>query len=236
MEKTMDKKINTIAKVGRILTSILIVLMILATLATAAGIGITAAMPKDALSVEVTGTADITAKGDVLGSICDAIIDSSQGGKGQIMLGDSNIAVGDVENSLPEGVKARVTDKGIALSVESQQLDLSVGSVLRALVMTLLNAICTIVVLFMIRALMRSLEKCETPFCDDVIKNMKRFGYSLIPFAVFSGTLDGAWQSILSEGQIGIDLTVVFGILVVFMLVMIFSYGAALQKESDETL
>ena len=95
------------------------------------------------------------------------------------------------------------------------------------------------VVLFTIRALMKAIEKSDTPFCDNVIKKMNLFGYSLIPLAFLSGTSENAWDSLLTLGanvNPGIDLKVVFGILVVFMLVMIFSYGAALQKESDETL
>lgn len=235
----MDKKINIIGKIGRIVTTILIVVMILGAVATAAGIGVTASLPEDALGVTVSGTADITAKGKVLESITNAISDAAKGGKGVIKLGDSNLAIGDVEDSVPEGVTVAPTDKGITMSMENQRMDLNVKSVMIALIFTLLNTICTIVVLFMVRALMKSIEKCETPFCDPVIRNMRRFGFSLIPFAVFSGTSENTWQSLFTVGvetHSGINLTVVFGILIVFMLVMIFSYGAELQKQSDETL
>lgn len=239
MERKMDKKINTIGKVGRILVTICAVFMLLGAAATAAGIGVTASLPKDALAVEVTGSADVTAKGSVLESITDAIIDSAQGGKGTIKIGNSNIAVGDVEDSIPDGVAAEKTDKGLTLSVNSKRLNLNVSAITAALALTLANTLCVIVVLFMLRKLMKSLEICETPFCDSVIKNMKHFAFSLIPLAVFNGTSENAWDSIMSLGvnvHFGIDLTVVFGILIVFMLIMIFSYGAELQKESDETL
>lgn len=239
METKMNKKINTIGKAGRILATIAVVFAILSAIAITAGIGVTASLPKDALSVEVTGNADVTAKGEMLSSICDAIVDSASGGKGKITVGDSNIAVGDVENSVPEGVEAKRTDKGIALSVNSKRLDVNVNAIIASLSLTLVNTICTIVVIFIIRKLMKSLEKCETPFCTEVIKNMKYFAYSLIPLAVLNGTSENAWDSLLSMGislHLGIDLKIVFGILVVFMLIMIFSYGAELQKQSDETL
>ena len=115
METKMDRKINTFAKIGRILSTIAAVFMIIGAIAVTAGIGITASMPDDALAVEVTGTADVTAKGKVLESIGNAIIDSSEGGDGKIYLGDegtSNVAVGDVKDSVPEGVTAQKTDKG----------------------------------------------------------------------------------------------------------------------------
>lgn len=240
METKMDKKINTIGKIGRIFTTIIAVFMILAAVATAVGIGVAASLPKDALRVEVTGTADVTAKGELLGSIADAIIDAAKGGDGKVYLDDEErIAIGDVKGDVPEGVTAEETEKGFTLSMNKQELNVNVDAVIYALVAALINTICTIVVLFMVRALMKSLEKCETPFCDSVIKNMKRFGYSLIPFAFISGMSENSWHYMFSPGvdvHAGIDLTVVFGILVVFMLVMIFTYGAALQKESDETL
>ena len=235
----MNKKINTIAKIGRIITTIVAVFTILAAACTVAGIGVTASLPKDALSVEITGSADVTAKGKVLESISDAIIDSSKGGEGKVMVGDSNVAVGDVEGALPEGVAAEKTDKGLNLSVNSKRLNININAIIATLTLSLVNTICVIVILFMVRKLMKSLEKCETPFCTDVIKNMKHFAYSLIPFAILNGTSESAWDSITSLGvrvHLGIDFTVVFGILIVFMLIMIFSYGAELQKQSDETL
>lgn len=240
METKMDRKINVIARIGRILTTILAVFMILAAVATAIGVGVVASMPKDSLSVSVTGTADITAKGEILESVVNAVVDATEGGDGKIYLGESDgktaVAVGDMKGAVPEGVTAEKTEKGISLDVSSYQLDITVSSVLRALIFWLLDMVCAIVVLFMIRALMKAIEQSETPFCEPVIKKMKAFGFSLIPFAVFSGTTDGAWSTLLSGSGGGINLTVVFGVLVVFMLVMIFSYGAELQKQSDETL
>ena len=240
METKMDKKINTIGKIGRIFTTIIAVFMILAAAATAVGIGVAASLPKDALAVEVTGTADVTAKGQLLGKIAGAVIDASEGGNGKIYIDDEQkIAIGDFRNSVPEGVTAEETGKGFTLNMDKQMLNLNVDAVIYALAAALVNTVCTIIVLFMIRALMKALERCDTPFCDDVIKRMKHFGYSLIPFAFISGLSENVWHYLLSPGvdvHFGIDLTVVFGILVVFMLTMIFTYGAALQKESDETI
>ncbi|MBQ7740757.1 MAG: DUF2975 domain-containing protein [Eubacterium sp.] len=236
METKMNKKINTFAKIGRILATIAAVFMILGAVAASVGISVVASLPKDALAVEVTGTADITAKGKILESVTNAVIDSSKGGEGKIMLGDSNVAIGDVEDSIPDGVTAQKTEKGFALSVADKRLDISTQAITVSLVLSLLNTICLAVVLFMIRALMKSIEKCETPFCNDVIKKMKNFGYSLIPLAVLSGTSENAWNVLDVGIHPGIDIKVVFIILVVFMLAMIFSYGAELQKQSDETL
>ena len=96
-----------------------------------------------------------------------------------------------------------------------------------------------VVTLFMLRSLFKAFEKCETPFCTEVISKIKNFGYSLIPFIVLKSAVDTAWGSILStgfEGSVNIDFTMVIAILIVFMLAMIFGYGAELQQQSDETL
>ena len=236
METKMDKKINIIGKVGRIIATIAAVFMILGAVATVAGIGVVSSMPDDALAVEVTGTADVTAKGELLEGISDAIIDSAKGGDGKIMLGDSNVAVGDVKDSVPDGVTAQKTDKGFTLGVNGKRLDISINAIRVSLIVTLLNTVCLIVVLFMVRALMKAIERSETPFCDDVIRKMKNFGFSLIPLAILSGVSENSWNILDVGVHAGVDLKVVFGILIVFMLVMIFSYGAELQKQSDETL
>ncbi len=72
--------------------------------------------------------------------------------------------------------------------------------------------------------LAKALEKCDSPFEQNVINSMKKFGFSLIPFAAISLLLNG----------IGL-LTVLFT-LIILMFIFTFNYGAQLQKESDETL
>lgn len=236
----MDKRINTMGKVGRIISTIIAVFMILAAILTAVGVGVFAVMPKDSLEIVVSGNADVTAKGEFLESIANAVLDSSEGGKGEVFIGGSDsVAIGNIENDIPEDVNVQKKENGIILSVNNAKLNTGVGRVLYVLCVILVDLICGIIVMFMIRTLMKSIELCETPFCDNVIKNMKNFGFSLIPFAflrLFSENLPSALYSDKIDFSLGVDLTVVIGILVVFMLVMIFTYGAKLQKESNETL
>jgi hypothetical protein len=69
----------------------------------------------------------------VLETVASAILDASEGGKGTVTVGDSNIAIGDVEDSVPEDVAVTKTDKGIIMSVENKRLDLNVKAVTLAL-------------------------------------------------------------------------------------------------------
>ena len=70
-----------------------------------------------------------------------------------------------------------------------------------------------------------SLEKCSSPFEENVLNQMKKFSLSLIPWVLFNFIIYGP-----------LNLTLLIIILIVFLITSIFKYGAELQKESDETL
>ena len=85
---------------------------------------------------------------------------------------------------------------------------------------------------------MKALRKCETPFCESVIKSMSRFAISLIPAVFMNMVCGGMWSSLFSGS--GFAMTVNLGsvllVAVIFLLIAVFKYGALLQQESDETL
>ncbi len=88
-------------------------------------------------------------------------------------------------------------------------------------------------------SLCKAFRDCQSPFEENVIKKMQHFAYSLIPLIVASGVIGGIGNKIMTAGQsfeISLDLGMVLVVLVVFLLVYIFKYGAVLQQESDETL
>ncbi|MBP7186708.1 MAG: DUF2975 domain-containing protein [Ruminococcus sp.] len=71
-----------------------------------------------------------------------------------------------------------------------------------------------------------SLEKCDTPFSEEVVNNLSRFVYSLVPWGIFGFSANGL------SGGVGLVMVIV----VVAILTSVFKYGAELQRESDETL
>lgn len=82
----------------------------------------------------------------------------------------------------------------------------------------------TLIVVIFAGKLAKALETCQSPFEESVTKAMKHFAFSLIP-AGFTFVTDGS-----------LNLTMVLIILAVIIFSYIFSYGAKLQQESDETL
>ena len=82
----------------------------------------------------------------------------------------------------------------------------------------------TLIVVIFAGKLAKALEKCQSPFDESVTKAMKHFAFSLIP----------AVLTYITQGSI--NLTMVLIVIAVIIFSYIFSYGAKLQQESDETL
>ena len=88
-----------------------------------------------------------------------------------------------------------------------------------------LYIVFTLIVVIFAGKLAKALEKCQSPFEESVTKAMKHFAFSLlIPLAFM-----------IAENGI-LNLSVFLAILAVIIFSYIFSYGAKLQQESDETL
>lgn len=96
-----------------------------------------------------------------------------------------------------------------------------------------------LVVLFFLKKICKALSVCETPFSQMVIDSMQKLAFSLIPVFLYSLFKDSLMDSLM-YGEISfgiqIDFFAAFVMLLVFVLIFIFRYGAMLQQESDETL
>ncbi len=241
MNSNTKKNINTVGKIGRIIAGITAVCMIIAGCFTAIAAVYFATLPKENIAVELNGTAEVTSEGGLFAKIRKVLDLKQDGASAELTLagtGNVNVAIAGDDDIL-ENADITETENGIKITVNNRKFSVNISRILCAICAVLVNIVCSVIVLFMLKFLMKSLEKCETPFSGDVISKMKRFGYSLIPFAVFNTFSDNSVGAFLSgELDFGfrLDITVILGIIVIIMLVMIFSYGAQLQKESDETL
>lgn len=85
--------------------------------------------------------------------------------------------------------------------------------------------------------LFTELEKGRTPFSAQTIDDMKKVGYSLIPWVFFDIIADAIYSLMISNRldlNFGINVTALIIIIIVFLLVNIFEYGINLQTEVDE--
>ncbi len=241
MDSKSKKSINTIGRIGKVISTIMLVLTILGAAAVLACTVCAAVLPKETIDITFDGDIELSSAGTLFEKL-DKLFDIKQDGDGaKVSLAGTGAVTVDIagDDDILKDSELIRTDRGYKIDIDKRTVSLNTGRVVYCLAVSLLSLICTAVVLIMIRSLMKSLEACDTPFCDEIIKKMKRFGWSLVPFVFLRGLEKTAWNSIASNASnfgISIDFTFIVGILVVFMLAIIFSYGARLQKESDETV
>ena len=125
------------------------------------------------------------------------------------------------------------------MSGNGEMGDFNLRKLVVPLVAVTLHLIMTLITLFFIGALFKAVGKCQSPFEEDVIKKMRMFAYSLIPWVVFSSISDMASEGIFNNRvkfSLSVNFNMVFVVLMILALTYIFQYGAVLQRESDETL
>lgn len=230
MKNENIKKINTLGKVSRIILVIMRIASIIGIVTCLISSVVMLALPKDE-SFTATGTAsaqitvDDSAKFiiksdfvNILGLKIGSINELEEGDKAINIFGtDINLKIDETESN-----GKKIYD--IAADLDAQ----NAKSLIMTMCLTCIVAavFCTIILIAVIFAgkLAKSLETCNSPFEDNVIKSMRNFAFSLIPLAIIY----------LSEG--GINATAIVLIIAVIIFSYIFKYGAELQKESDETL
>ena len=87
METSIKRKINIFGKVGKIITTVLIVLLLVAEGFLLTGGVIVALVPKEAVTADVTGTADVRVDANVFGVDANNQLAVKAGGS-KIVLGD----------------------------------------------------------------------------------------------------------------------------------------------------
>lgn len=236
MNDSRIKNINTAGKFGRYITIFLIIIAISAFVMTAIGTAAAIAVSKQEVNVKVQTNFDITSNGNIFEKL------------------KNYMSIGDLENieelAKLDGQTIKVDDEdideitvnqienGYSVNAKTHEITLTTKNLIGNLVVTLVYIACVIFALFMFRNLMKVMSTCETPFAEDVIKRMTTFANSLVPVAILSMINNSFWESFNSGNMFdfNIDFGTVLLVGVVYVLVMIFRYGADLQREADETL
>ena len=231
MNKT-KRTIQVIGKVCRIISTVLMVLTAIgAGFALTAGI-VMAVVPTNTLEVDVKGSTEIEVSGKLVDLIPeDAVKEYVK----QIEEGTTKVTLnGQLVTDAEAGANS------IILKSDGTYVYLNLRKLGIVCIISSLIAACLVYVLVMLGKLMDKLHKCESPFEDGVVKAMSQFAISLIPYAVLKPTLTALSSSILTTGNVNVnfsfDTTTVFAALVVILMILIFKYGASLQKNEDETL
>ena len=250
MENKVNRSINTINKAGKVgyIISIFLVIaavtcMVFTAILTAAAIRVS----DQEITVKVSTGIDIESSGNFLEMLNSFIKINGVENLGDLVPEDSQTIIAGSENKDADikiddsdFSEINVSRKGNGLTVNAKARE-TVFSIKRIIVCLVLTFVMFGTAAFMthtIKWLMKALETCETPFCDNVIRKMMLFANSLIPLIVMNTVCDAMWNTLGkgSELDFSINLGSILLVAVVYLLVVVFKYGAQLQQESDETL
>lgn len=229
-------KINKYGKIGKIITTILMVFAGIGIVSTIiAGIAIMC-IPEDIMTFSMDNKVTLEVNTDLVPG--NGITDDDKDMIISAFNSDAHTGfnLGAVKFSL-DNVEF-VDGKMIAISSGSGEF-VSLNKLGFAVLSAAVALILTFVSLLFGRKLCKAFETCESPFDEDVIVKMKHFAIALLPWAVYSSVPNSIMSSILNsslEMNLNLDLNVIFTVLVIWALSTVFSYGAELQRESDETL
>ncbi len=236
MKNSKVKKINTAGLIGYIVSIILIVCTIVGMVAVGILTAGAITISNDNINVKVATNIDINSTGNFLGKLTHFIaIDGIE--DFTTLTEDANEGM-KLDNDNISELSVREENGGLIINAKTNEITISMKKVIVALVLDFIFLGAVTVTLYMVKALMKSLKNCETPFSEEVIKNMTRFATSLVCVVVLKIIFGGFWST-LTTGltyDLNIDLESILLVAVIYILITVFKYGAGLQRESDETL
>lgn len=230
MKEQAVNKINKMGKVSNVVVTICKVCIIIGIVIFGlAGAGC-ALIPDGTMRVVSTEKVAVELEYDKFGAGMEEaeILDMVNGTLEGLLINNKEVAVEEVDIV---GNKMNVTQ-------EAQQFELDFHDLGWMNFVLVIMLVLVLITLIFAGGLCKAFRDCESPFEENVIQKMQHFAYSLIPWTVGSSGITAVKNLMLGESNywLSVDLGMVLIVLVVFMLVQIFKYGAVLQQESDETL
>ena len=233
-------KINKLGNVGNIVVRIMKIFVILGLVLTLAGAIAVMALPKNLVKLDLGATADITV--DVTGMVSSL----DEAGKEAMLQGffdgldeeDAGVSM-NLNGSEYETVSAEVTDTGMYVESEVETYSIELRDLGIVCVLGMITLIALFISLLFAGKLCQAFRDCESPFGENVVKQLNALAYSLLPWVILGSLTESISESIFTNNfnlMIGVDMGMVLIIIFIFVLAYIFKYGAVLQQESDETL
>jgi len=242
MEQSIKKKVNRIGIVGQIVSIILIVLMAAACVALLASGVVLAVLPQDAVVIGVSTDMDVTVGNSLIGAVRDQIPDDPT----------ELDAIMKVNGTEFVDMQMEKTADGLMIHAISDRVQFNLHRMVYAMFAGLVYCATLLVVFIFLKRLADGFRRCDTPFADDVVKRMTVFAWVLVGGAVVSSIAESIANAMMQRSldlsfalnpagldtgfEFSFNFAPIFIALIVLFLVMIFRYGAQLQKEADETL
>lgn len=234
MKNEIITKVNTIGKAGQIIANLGKVIIAIGVIACLISGIVLMALPDDMVVLHMDGkaTVEVNMPGMIGGSIV------TQDGVTATTWGDVNTSM--EMNGVKYGVSGMTqTENGYLIEAEAESYTLKFNQLANVVFLAAVQCVVMWIVIHFISKLCKLFKECETPFTEEIVQALKKIAIALIPMAFLTNLTSSVTDSIMTGNVnivIGVDLTTVLLILLVFMLSAIFNYGTMLQQESDETL
>lgn len=234
MKNETITKVNKIGNAGLIIANIAKVIIAIGAIACLVSGIILTVLPDDMVVIHVDGKAAVEINMPMIGN--------------QIVSEDGpSVVIGSVStegslelNGIEYGVVGMTqTENGFLMEAEADSYTLRFNQLTNVVFLAAVNCVVVWIVMHFVAKLCKLFKECETPFTDEVVQMLKKVAIALIPMAFLSNLTTSVTDSIMSGHVnivIGVDMTTILLVLLIFMLAAIFSYGTMLQQESDETL
>lgn len=234
MKEEAILKMNKVGKVGSIIANIIRVILIVGLIGCMIGTIAVIILPENLVNVRVYGEAQI----DIDVSEFDVTFTEADKAeiKDEIASGNTDIDINGIDFN---ATAVEVGESGFTMTANAESRMVNLDDLLYVLIVATATLVFSIITATYARDICKALSVCSTPFDASITDKMQQLAISLIPWALMSTITESLANTIMSKKIsifIGIDLGVIFVIVIIFVLVQIFKYGAILQQESDETL
>lgn len=237
MKKDIIIKINKIGKIGDIISRIAKIILIIGLVACIIGTAVIAVLPKEFVTITVSGDAVIDVNFDKIPLFNDLF---SQGANNLDTSHADITSTWDINGVSYEVTGSEITANGVKMYADTDPYIIDISNNMIWIVVSAIICIIALYTVFhFIGKLCKTFRNCEAPFSEEIVDNIHKLAFSVIPMAFMSSVADNINSYILSgksDFVLGIDLTTVILVVLIFMLAAIFKYGTLLQQESDETL
>ena len=142
MESTIKKKINTFGKVGKIITSIIIVVLLVVEGFLLAGTIVAAVLPKDAVSVDAQGGGTVRFDAEYFGFDSDEL---------SLKIGSTQIKLAEFDS-----VKTHSQDGSVIMDVQSGEFHFNLNTLLGLMIIGIIRLASFVVALYFLKALMKA--------------------------------------------------------------------------------
>ncbi len=241
MKEQVIGRLNNLGKIGQIITLIVKIITIVA-LVVMVSVTIIGGIMIPPMQVQLDGTADVALDLSRFGVTEEDLTGENSSYIGSLILNNAdgvNISYSFNGNEYkPEEVT--VEDGVVHLMLEGQDLVvLTKGTVMKALVWCDILLVVFLISVIFFGRLCRQVRDCRTPFSAEVIDGLRNFAISLVPWVVVGSVVDSVFRSMTTGGahvSFNLNLGMLVLVVLLFVLIRVFRYGAMLQQESDETI